>query len=321
MIDLKELSDSLAGKVRGNPVAISLFKEEIPKPYEQKKVVPCSIVRHAMDKGEIVSFDRHHHDCTTGVYTAGVHEGTDEIRNGQYLAQNIPAYTDVGAEKIKTGEYVLPQKTVVGIGAAPLSDVPDDIFVDWIVVVCTPHWANFIGGARTVLDGTPPRGAAGSSFCSDLFATPWHDGNVVITPGDLGGRMNNRLKPEEMFVVVPNEYLESLLNIMTSTPDARAVLEATKPEESDYWDKRERAKKAKERKLKEDAPKNEFESKLSMIWDQESKDMIASTPPGIIEMAINNVEDFARENGIEEITKSVVLEQMKSVGMDPSMLS
>ena len=321
MINFKELSDSLAGKVRGNPVAISLFKEEIPKPYEQKKVVPCSIVRHAMDKGEIVSFDRHHHDCTTGVYTAGVHEGTDEIRNGQYLAQNIPAYTDVGAEKIKTGEYVLPQNTVVGIGAAPLSDVPDDIFVDWIVVVCTPHWANFIGGARTVLDGTPPRGAAGSSFCSDLFATPWHDGNVVITPGDLGGRMNNRLKPEEMFVVVPNEYLESLLNIMTSTPDARAVLEATKPEESEYWDKRKRAKKAKERKLKEDAPKNEFESKLSMIWDQESKDMIASTPPGIIEMAINNVEDFARENGIEEITKSVVLEQMKSVGMDPSMLS
>ena len=321
MIDLKELSDSLAGKVRGNPVAISLFKEEIPKPYEQKKVVPCSIVRHAMDKGEIVSFDRHHHDCTTGVYTAGVHEGTDEIRNGQYLAQNIPAYTDAGAEKIKSGEYVLPQKTVVGIGAAPLSDVPDEIFVDWIVVVCTPHWANFIGGARTVLDGTPPRGAAGSSFCSDLFATPWHDGNVVITPGDLGGRMNNRLKPEEMFVVVPNEYLESLLNIMTSTPDARAVLEATKPEESEYWDKRKRAKKAKERKLKKDAPKNEFESKLSMIWDQESKDMIASTPPGIIEMAINNVEDFARENGIEEITKSVVLEQMKSVGMDPSMLS
>ena len=246
MVDFKELSDSLDGKVRGNPVAISLFKDEIPQLYEQKKVVPCSIVRHAMDKGEIVSFDKHHHDCTTGVYTAGVHEGTDEIRSGQYLAQNIPAYTDVGAEKIKTGEYVLPQKTVVGIGAAPLSEVPDGIFVDWIVVVCTPHWANFIGGARTVLDGTPPRGAAGSSFCSDLFATPWHDGNVVITPGDLGGRMNNRLKPEEMFVVVPNEYLESLLNIMTSTPDARAVLEATKPEESDYWKKRDRAIRAKE---------------------------------------------------------------------------
>ena len=320
MVDFKELSDSLDGKVRGYPVAISLFIDEIPKLYEQKKVVPCSIVRHAMDKGEIVSFDKHHHDCTTGVYTAGVHEGTDEIRSGQYLAQNIPAYTDVGAEKIKTGEYVLPQKTVVGIGAAPLSEVPDGIFVDWIVVVCTPHWANFIGGARTVLDGTPPRGAAGSSFCSDLFATPWHDGNVVITPGDLGGRMNNRLKPEEMFVVVPNEYLESLLNIMTSTPDARAVLEATKPEESDYWKKRDRAKRAKE-KIDQLIEEDSFDSKVSMSWSEGAKAMIAKAPSGIIEMAINNVEDFARDNGIDAINEDVVIDQMNSVGMDPNMLS
>jgi len=170
MIDFKKLSESLVGKVRGNPVAISLFKEEIPASYQQQKVVPCSIVRHAMDKGEIVSFDQHHHDCTTGVYTAGVDPGTEEIRNGQYLARNIPSYTDLGAERIKTGDYVLPQNTVVGIGAAPLANVPQGIHVDWVVVVCTPHWANFIGGARTVLDGTPPRGACGSSFCSDLDA-------------------------------------------------------------------------------------------------------------------------------------------------------
>jgi len=58
-----------------------------------------------------------------------------------------------------------------------------------------------------------------------------------------------------------------------------------------------------------------------MTWDQESKDIIAMTPPGIIEMAINNVEDFARDKGIEQITKSVVMDQMQSVGMDPSMLN
>ena len=320
MIDFKKLSESLVGKVRGNPVAISLFKEEIPASYQQQKVVPCSIVRHAMDKGEIVSFDQHHHDCTTGVYTAGVDPGTEEIRNGQYLARNIPSYTDLGAEKIKTGDYVLPQNTVVGIGAAPLANVPQGIHVDWVVVVCTPHWANFIGGARTVLDGTPPRGACGSSFCSDLFATPWHDDNVVITPGDLGGRMNNRLKPEEMFVVVPNQYLESLFSIMTSTPDARAVLEATKPEDSEYWEKRKRSKQAKKAKASKPS-KDSLDAKLSMSWEQEAKDLIAMTPPGIIEMAINNVEDFARDMGVERITKTVVLDQMKSIGMDPSMLN
>ena len=320
MIDFKKLSESLVGKVRGNPVAISLFKEEIPASYQQQKVVPCSIVRHAMDKGEIVSFDQHHHDCTTGVYTAGVDPGTEEIRNGQYLARNIPSYTDLGAEKIKTGDYVLPQNTVVGIGAAPLANVPQGIHVDWVVVVCTPHWANFIGGARTVLDGTPPRGACGSSFCSDLFATPWHDDNVVITPGDLGGRMNNRLKPEEMFVVVPNQYLESLFSIMTSTPDARAVLEATKPEGSEYWEKRKRSKRAKKAKASKPS-KDSLDAKLSMSWEQEARDLIAMTPPGIIEMAINNVEDFARDMGVERITKTVVLDQMKSIGMDPSMLN
>ena len=320
MIDFKKLSESLVGKVRGNPVAISLFKEEIPASYQQQKVVPCSIVRHAMDKGEIVSFDQHHHDCTTGVYTAGVDPGTEEIRNGQYLARNIPSYTDLGAERIKTGDYVLPQNTVVGIGAAPLANVPQGIHVDWVVVVCTPHWANFIGGARTVLDGTPPRGACGSSFCSDLFATPWHDDNVVITPGDLGGRMNNRLKPEEMFVVVPNQYLESLFSIMTSTPDARAVLEATKPEDSEYWEKRKRSKQAKKAKAFKSS-KDSLDAKLSMSWEQEAKDLIAMTPPGIIEMAINNVEDFARDMGVERITKTVVLDQMKSIGMDPSMLN
>ena len=147
-----------------------------------------------------------------------------------------------------------------------------------------------------------------------------HDDNVVITPGDLGGRMNNRLKPEEMFVVVPSKYLESLLAIMTSVPDARAVLEATKPEDSDYWKKRERAKEAKEvidRSNEEDS----FDSKTSMKWSKEAKAMISQAPPGIVEMAINNVEDFARDKGIDEIVEEVVVDQMKSVGMDPNMLS
>ncbi|MAJ30102.1 MAG: hypothetical protein CMQ73_02450, partial [Gammaproteobacteria bacterium] len=62
MVDLNALDDSLRGKVRGNPVAVSLFYSEIPEVYKKKKVVPCSILRHAMDKGEVVSFDKDHHD-------------------------------------------------------------------------------------------------------------------------------------------------------------------------------------------------------------------------------------------------------------------
>ena len=92
------------------------------------------------------------------------------------------------------------------------------------------------------------------------------------------------------------------------------------PEDSDYWKKRERAKEAKEvidRSNEEDS----FDSKTSMKWSMEAKAMISQAPPGIVEMAINNVEDFARDKGIDEIVEEVVVDQMKSVGMDPNMLS
>jgi len=97
-------------------------------------------------------------------------------------------------------------------------------------------------------------------------------------------------------------------------------LEATKPEDSEYWEKRKRSKQAKKAKASKSS-KDSLDAKLSMSWEQEAKDLIAMTPPGIIEMAINNVEDFARDMGVERITKTVVLDQMKSIGMDPSMLN
>ena len=131
-----------------------------------------------MDKGEVVSFDRDHHDCTTG-YTAIVHEGTTRLGTANTAAINIPVYTDEAAEKIKSGDCVLPQNTVVGIGAAPLLDVPENVKIDWIAVVCNPHWANFIGGARTVIDGY--KRACGHPSTAILCNT-MHDDNVVITP-------------------------------------------------------------------------------------------------------------------------------------------
>ena len=78
-----------------------------------------------------------------------------------------------------------------------------------------------------------------------------------------------------------------------------------------------RAKEKIDQPIEEDA----FDSKISMSWSAEAKAMIAKAPSGILEMAINNVEDFARDNGIDAIDEDVVVDQMKSVGMDPNMLS
>jgi uncharacterized protein (DUF169 family) len=232
MADLVALHDAMHGKVRGHPVGISLFYDEIPAAYEGAKVDPCAIVRLAMDHEKICYIDREHQACMTGAFTAGVHEASVEIRTGQCMSKNRPAITDLAAARSKVGQYVLPQGMLRAIGAAPLNNVPQGVKVDWICVVCNPRWANWIGGARSVLDGTPPHGSAGTAFCSDLFSVPWHTDNVVITPGGIGGRVNNRLKPEEMFVIVPIKYSDSLLKILAvgiDDIDARVTREATRP--------------------------------------------------------------------------------------------
>ncbi len=311
--DLKALHDVMYGKVRGHPVAISLFHDEVPAVYQAKKVDPCAIVRLAMDDGEIVHVDREHHDCITGAYTAGFDEGTPDTRTGQYLAKHIPAITDEGAAAAKSGEYVLPQGLVRAIGAAPLDRVPEGVEVNWIVAVCTPYWANFIGGARSVVDGTPPHGAAGTSFCSELFATPWYSDNVVLAPGDIGGRMNNRLKPEEMFVIVPMQWTGSLISILGTTPDTRAIYEATRPPDSPYWLKRKRAAEKKK-------AAGERAEIFTMLWDEEAQELLARMPGNARDTAIETMEEFAHLNHYDSITRTVIDEQMRSIGMDPAIL-
>ena len=55
-MDLKKTNDLLIkrGKARGQPIGISLFREEIPERYEPIQDVPCSIVRYARDEGRKV---------------------------------------------------------------------------------------------------------------------------------------------------------------------------------------------------------------------------------------------------------------------------
>jgi uncharacterized protein (DUF169 family) len=321
MKDYQALHDALHGHVRGHPVGITLFYDEVPASYAARKAVPCAIVRLAMDEEQICYIDGQHQDCITGAFTAGVHEGTEEIRTGGYLAKNIPAMTDIAAARGKAGRNVLPPGMVKAIGAAPLHRIPDGIRIDWIVVVCNPQWANWIASARSVLDGTPPEAAAGTSFCSELFAVPWHTDNVVMSPGDMGGRMNNKLRPEEMFVIVPAKYADSLLNIVTDSlrnVNARGALEATKPPDSPYWDKRRRAAGKARAHAGADAAGDEPQLVFTLRWDDEAQALIRQTPAGIIDVAVTTVEEYAREHGHALVTRAVLEAQMKSIGMDPA---
>ncbi len=323
-LDVAGICAVLAGKIRGNPVAISLFHARIPPDYVALKVDPCQILRHAMDDGKTVYFDRTHQDCLHGAFITGVHEGTEQIRSGHLLTDYLPAYELEAAHAFNSGRYVLPQGTIVGAGAAPLDKVPAGIGIDSIVVVCTPFWAGQIAAVRAVADGVQPSTAAGSSFCSDMFATPWHDGNVVLTPGDMGGRMNNKLKPEEMFVVIPARWANNLVKLLGGSLDVKGIYEATRPADSVYW-VRKAQKQARAVELREQAPaghdtsaqlaREKYGLVISRPWEEEALAMIARAPKFVRKFAVGNVEDFAEDKSYPVITAAVVREQADSVGM------
>jgi uncharacterized protein (DUF169 family) len=320
-VNTEAICKVLEGKIRGKPVAISRFEQTPPDGFQGLKVDPCQILRHAMDDGKCVYFDREHQDCLHGAYITGVHPGNEQIRSGRLLTDYIPVYNLDAAHTFNSGEYILPQGTVKGFCAAPLDSVPAAMQVEWIVVVCTPSVAALVGAARAVKDGTRPDTAAGNSFCSDLFVTPLNGDNVVVTTGDMGGRMNNKLKESEMFVIIPAAWADNIVGIVGEVPDVKGIYEATRPEQSDYW--RRQQDKARKAEANTDSSaalaKDKYGLAITLPWDEDALAAIAKAPRFVRKMAVGNVEDFAEEHNADRVTLALVKQQADSVGMGKFM--
>jgi uncharacterized protein (DUF169 family) len=316
MTDFKSITDILVSKakVRGKPVAISLFCDSIPDEYEPIESEPCTLIRHAMDEGKNVYFDADHHDCLVGVYHAGMVPGKKEIVSGEYLSTTSNFFSYEGAARLKSGARNLPPGMVKAIGAAPLDQVPEGVKVDWIVVVCKPHHANFLAACRVIQDGITPYGGFGTSLCGEIFSTPWYERNVVVTFGDMGGRMFNRLKQDELVVVIPTEYVDNIPKLLVDVQiDTKANLAFTKPPNSKFWEKFDKGK-TKEKQPEE--AEHPSVPTFTMEWDEEAKGILKKVPEGIVDFVVENAESFAQKKGYDCVSRKSLDEQMKEMGMD-----
>jgi len=115
---------------------------------------------------------------------------------------------------------------------------------------------------------------------------------------------------------------DSLQNV-----NARGTLDATKPPDSPYWEQRKRADEKKAARQREAASRGATGSgadeqlpalNFTMDWDQEAETLIRKMPEGIIDMAVTTVEDYAKEQDCTLVTRQVLEDQMKSIGMDPA---
>jgi uncharacterized protein (DUF169 family) len=269
-----------------------------------------------MDEGRKVYFDADHHDCYVGVHHAGIVPGKQEIVAGEYLSKTSSFFTEEGAARLKSGTYSLPPGFVKAIGAAPLDEVPEGVQVDWIVVVSNVHDACTLGGCRMCQDGVQPYGTFGTSLCGELFAVPWYIDNVMVIGGDFGGRMHNRIKQDQLFIIIPARFADTIPKLLGNIKvDVKGSRQMTKPPWSPFFKKKDKAAKA-EQPVEEESTESGGEPQLSMRWDEESLALIKKVPEEMLEMIVGNAEQYAKENNYPEVSMKSMREQMKKMGMD-----
>lgn len=202
-------------QVKRPAIGITFCADAPPAGYEPSDVPACAIVREA-EGGRRIYVDRTRHDCIVGQYHLGLAPGMPLVTEGHYLTMAQGFFTAEGARCNKENSHSLPQRSIVALAAAPLDDVPEDVAVDLMVVICTPQQAMVIGGASSVRTGEFAHGELGASACSSIFAAPRNIGNTVFALGDGGGRAFNRLEGSELFVSLPSARFQHLIELMAN---------------------------------------------------------------------------------------------------------
>lgn len=215
-VDLKYLNSLLVErmKVKRRPVAITYCADAPPPGYEPASVVACAIVREA-EAGRMVYVSPQHHDCWVGQYHLGwLPNAQPLITEGEYLTMAQGFFTPEGARRNKAQSSSLPPGTIAALAAAPLDMVPAGVPVDVLICITDPMHAMQIAGAASVRDGSFPIGEIGPSACASIFATPWLTRNSVFATGDGGGRMHNRVAAGEMFIAIPREHFQYIVELI-----------------------------------------------------------------------------------------------------------
>ncbi|MEE9504858.1 MAG: PCP reductase family protein, partial [Thermodesulfobacteriota bacterium] len=125
------------------------------------------------------------------------------------------------------------------------------------------------------------------------------------------------IKQDQLFVIIPHKFLDYLPGFFKEIKlDVKATRRMTKPPHSSFWQKEKAASGKEEVPPVAEEQADVSAIKFTMAWDAEAKEMMKKVPEGIVEMAVNNSEEFAREKGYKKVTKKSIEELMDSLGMN-----
>lgn len=220
------------------PVAVG-FSTRPPENVKQLegKLRVCEMFDAARYEGRIFYATAENSDDRHEMYWLGLIPAYDGLKSGDWNAGKWPDRgranwaSPAAVRRAFPYYYQVEEGTVKYLSFAPLDRSPFKPELGGVVVVltCTPNQAVFLARAAIYKTGGMVRGIIGPSTCSEIMAGPLQTGEMIFSPGCLGGRMYFRVKTEDLFFGFPIEMLrevvENLEVQLRDRPDLDRILD------------------------------------------------------------------------------------------------
>jgi len=141
-------------------------------------------------------------------------------------------------------------------------------------------------------------------LCSTVFARPWFEKNCHVAFGSICARRHQKLKPNQLFVVIPIEFVDYFNDMDNLTVDIPNVMKMTRPRFAEFLENGKRFVDSSE------------EAVFSLPWDDNSKKQLNGAPAASINKIISSAESWAIEMGYNEITEELIREMWEDVGIN-----
>ena len=208
----KELSDRLKKVLnfRGSAVAVALSNDKPELEKLNEKIRLCEMLNEALNEGRSFYTSSEEHACDGGAYHIGLREMPVELRSGEFLYKRVGIFGSARAARRFFGSNLgVEPGTIKYASFTPLEKA--NFEPDVVVLVCSAKEGMRAVEASAYESGIAAKGRTGP-ICSTVVAAPYLTGDIVYTLGDLTGRRFSKIDDGEIFIGVPFERMDALID-------------------------------------------------------------------------------------------------------------
>jgi uncharacterized protein (DUF169 family) len=133
-----------------------------------------------------------------------------ELRSGEFLYKGVGIFGNArAARRFFSSNPGVEPGTIKYASFFPMEKA--NIEPDVVVLVCSAKDGMRAVEASAYESGIAAKGRTGP-ICSTIMAAPYLTGDIVYTLGDLAGRRFAKIDDGEIFIGVPFERMDSLIN-------------------------------------------------------------------------------------------------------------